>query len=43
MGSISVSMSTYDGTGTSGNDLDDKVQQILDGEHVDFNVDVPWH
>ena len=43
MGSILVSMSTDDGAGTSGNDLDDKVQQTLDGGHVDFNVDVPWH
>ena len=36
-------MSTYGGTSTPGNELDNKFQQILDGEHAGFNVDVQWH
>jgi hypothetical protein len=41
--SVLVSMSTYGGTSTPGNELDNKFQQILDGEHAGFNVDVQWH
>ena len=41
--SVLISMSTYDGTSTPEIELDNKFQQILDGEHAGFNVDVQWH
>lgn len=39
MGSIAISISTYDGTSTLGNGIDDEIRHVLNGEGACFNVE----
>lgn len=39
MGSMAISISTYDGTSALGNGIDDEVQHVLNGEGGCFNVE----
>jgi len=39
MASIEVSMLTYDGTSTPANEIDSRLQDVLNGKHGCFNIE----